>query len=203
MKHSVEKNGKAEASNGGTKILKPSRTKVTRDEYIKSVSKMEVNKTQFQRRALCYKLLTLQYRQMFSTFLLLFVPTFGLAMIAFLRSITTANQDTLANISIHVPVPYFYNIPLQPLSTFEGVLFNVTDCNEWYMFSFADNVSEEDRSYFGRNEGLLDTPYSSGMLSSGTFGTNIMSNACKEVMRTVPYFKESPKVGSSYNETNN
>ena len=54
---------------------------------------------------------------------------------ALLRESVTANMDVFANLSVAVPVPAIYNIPLKPFASF-GKFFNVTDCNEWYMYHF-------------------------------------------------------------------
>lgn len=88
-----------------------------------------------------------------TTIMQIVCPIFGLACVAILRSIAQANAEVVANLNIMVPVPFVYNIPLKPLSNFESIIFNVTDCNEWYMYSFNDSVPDSDRQYFGTNEG--------------------------------------------------
>jgi len=117
-------------------------------------------------------------------------PIFGLACVAILRSCIMANADVLANLNIAVPVPFVYNIPLKPLSNFDSIIFNVTDCNEWYMYKFEDSVPTSDRLFFGSNPGTpLERPQSSGMLSSsGPLGQNVLTVPCKEAKHTVPYF---------------
>lgn len=77
---------------------------------------------------------------------------------------------------------------MKPLSNFENIVFNVTDCNEWYMFDFDKGVSKEDREFLGENTGIpLMNPRSSGLLSAGS---NMMTMPCQEVNRSVPYFME-------------
>jgi hypothetical protein len=51
----------------------------------------------------------------------------------FIRDALVANSDVLANININLPVPFIYNFPLKPLASF-GMFFNVTECDEWYMY---------------------------------------------------------------------
>ena len=103
-----------------------------------------------------------------NTIMQIVCPIFGLACVSILRAAVMANADIIANISIVVPIPFIYNIPMKPLSNFEHIIFNVSDCNEWYMYKFEDGVPEEERKYFGSNEGVpLISPESSGMLSSG------------------------------------
>ena len=111
---------------------------------------------------------------------------FGLLCVHILRTAVLANAEVIANLNIVVPIPFVYNIPMKPLSNFESIVFNVSDCNEWYMFTFDENIKEEEKKYFGKNEGIpLLNPKSEGMLKSGT---NILDIPCKEINRTVPYF---------------
>lgn len=115
------------------------------------------------------------------------VPLFSLLVICFLRKVVLANADFISNTEIRLPVPFFYNIPLRPLSQLPGSIFNVTDCNEWYMYQFKDSVSAEDKKFFGFNEGVpIQRADSSGMLDSKT----MMTMACTEEDKSVPYFKE-------------
>ena len=69
------------------------------------------------------------------------------------------------------------------------------------MYEFDKECPDEDRSFFGYNEG---EPWqhlnSSGMLNGKT---NVMSYACNEINKTVPYFKEfTPTVYKGDNHMN-
>lgn len=116
------------------------------------------------------------------------LPVFGLLVIMLMREGVLANSQFLANTVIQLPIPFFYNIPLKPFASF-GIFFNVTECDEWYMYQFNEDVPEADRNYFGHNEGrtMKRENNSTGML---TGGLNILETPCPEVGRTVPYFKE-------------
>lgn len=115
------------------------------------------------------------------------MPIFGLVCLVFLREAVLANADVLANKTISLPIPYIYNLPMKPLAAF-GEFFNVTECDEWYMFQFDTNITADDKNFFGHNEGLpMKRPVSSGMLKGGR---NILENPCQDVNRSVPYFKE-------------
>lgn len=83
----------------------------------------------------------------------------------FLREAIVSNTAVFANQDITVPVPFFYNLPLKPLSIF-GQFFNVSDCLEWYQYTFnTSSATEEDMAYFGVNTGApISRPESSGML---------------------------------------
>jgi len=78
---------------------------------------------------------------------------FGLMCVSLLKHAVMANADVLMNLNIAIPVPFIYNVPLKPLSNFNNNIFNVTECDEWYMYSYASNATNEDRQYFGSNEG--------------------------------------------------
>lgn len=123
---------------------------------------------------------------------------FGLACVHLLRAAVLANAEVLANTNIAVPIPFIYNIPMKPLSNFESIVFNISDCNEFYSFDFEESATDEDRIYFGENNGTpMIFPESSGML---TQGVNILTTPCKEVNRTVPYFVKHNDPKESMNE---
>lgn len=82
------------------------------------------------------------------------VPLWSLGVICFLRKVCLANSEFISNTEIRLPVPFFYNVPLKPLSSLPGSIFNVTDCNEWYMYQFNEGVTPEDRTFFGHNTGV-------------------------------------------------
>ena len=94
------------------------------------------------------------------------------------------------NDTVALPIPFFYNIPLKPFRSFGAfTFFNVTECNEWYLYKFnSTSTDESDRAYFGHNEGVpMTKPKSSGLLSGGK---NILEIPCSEVNRSVPFFVE-------------
>lgn len=58
---------------------------------------------------------------------------------SFLRSVAMANTQVLANTEIRIPIPFFYNLPLGPISNIPGSFFNVSECHEWYMYQYSPN----------------------------------------------------------------
>ena len=71
----------------------------------------------------------------------------------FLGEAVVQSSQVFANKEIAVPIPHYYNLPLKALSAL-GMIFNVTSCDEWYMYSFnKSTTTQEDRDYFGFNEG--------------------------------------------------
>ena len=72
----------------------------------------------------------------------LFAPLFGLVVLVFLREALLDQSSAFLNEVISVPVPSFFNVPLQPFSTFASfTFFNVSDCNEWYLYKFNENTT--------------------------------------------------------------
>jgi ABC-type multidrug transport system ATPase subunit len=131
-------------------------------------------------------LVTLKYRQLNMSIIQIMCPLIGLIITTLLKEMVLSNAEALANVSILLPIPFIYNIPLKPLSNFEGMVFNVSECHEFYMYSFENDVPQEDRDYFGKNTGSpMKSPETSGMLSAGR---NVLTSPCTEVNKTVPYF---------------
>lgn len=83
----------------------------------------------------------------------------------FLKEAVIEGTSLFSNQEISVPIPFYYNLPLKALSSL-GKMFNVTDCNEFYMYSFNnETTTQEDQDFFGSNEGLpMTRPKSNGML---------------------------------------
>lgn len=50
--------------------------------------------------------------------------------------------------TMYVPMPYVYNMDYQGIADLTGV-FNISDCNIWYMFEFDKKVPLEEREFFG------------------------------------------------------
>lgn len=103
-------------------------------------------------------------------------PIMGLLITYLVKAIVISNTAALANVAIMLPVPYFYNVPMKALSNFENIVFNVSECDEWYMYSFEQDTPEEDKEYFGSNPGQpMRNPQSKGMLSANT---NLLTVPC-------------------------
>lgn len=152
------------------------------------IQDMKYKRTRFQKRALCSQKITLQSRQIVSTLTQIVCPLFGLLTVHILRAAVLANAEVIANINIIVPIPFIYNIPMKPLSNFESIVFNVSECDEWYMYTFEEDTPQTDKDFFGFNPGEpLLRPRDEGMLRAGR---NVLTSPCKEINRTVPYFLE-------------
>lgn len=88
-------------------------------------------RTKYQIHALFMKNYQLQSRQKLTNLLQLLLPVVLLSLCMFLREAIVSNTAVFANQDISLPIPFFYNLPLKPLSAF-GQFFNVSDCLEWY-----------------------------------------------------------------------
>jgi hypothetical protein len=56
-----------------------------------------------------------------------------------MREMGGSNLKMLAGASLYIPIPFFFNIPYKPFSAL-GLLFNITECDQWYMYQFDDNI---------------------------------------------------------------
>lgn len=68
------------------------------------------------------------------------VPIMCLLIMMFLSEAVVQSSQVFANKEIAVPIPHYYNLPLKALSSL-GTLFNVTSCDEWYMYSFNKSTT--------------------------------------------------------------
>ena len=82
----------------------------------------------------------MQSRQTMTNVLQLLVPIICLIIQIFLTEAMVEGSSLFLNQELNFPIPYFYNIPLKPLSSL-GLVYNVSSCNEWYMYSFNNEVA--------------------------------------------------------------
>ena len=100
-------------------------------------------KTKYQIKALFIKNFIIQKRQKFTNIIQILVPIFGLILLVFLREAVIQNTEVFLNDeNISLPIPFFYNMPLKPFRSFDAfTFFNVTECEEWYLFQFNENTT--------------------------------------------------------------
>ena len=69
----------------------------------------------------------------------------------------------------------------------------ISTCSQWYMYEFEGNTTAADRYFFGHNTGEpWINPDTQGMLR------NIMNYNCREVEKSVPYFKEFERANQTH-----
>ena len=89
--------------------------------------------------------------------------------------------------TLYIPVPYLFNVPYMPLQSLVSY-FNISDCNQWYMYDFDKDAPADTREFWGENAGTpMLRPESYGILNGRK---NILEYPCKAINRTVPYFEE-------------
>lgn len=114
------------------------------------------------------------------------MPFICLALLMFIRSIGVMLVEKSLDKLLYLPFPYIFNLDYKTLTTSLDS-FSVTSCEQWYMHTFDPTVSQKDREFFGHNSGVpMNNPDAEGMLSS----KNLMSYPCRQINKTVPYFKE-------------
>ena len=102
-------------------------------------------------------------------------PIFGLLLVYALKAMGSSNMEILSGRSLYLPVPFIFNIPYKPFSSL-GQYFNISECHQWYMYQFAENVDEQSKEFWGHNEGLpMENPESRGMINGKT---NILEYPC-------------------------
>ena len=96
------------------------------------------------------------------------MPVFALSIMIFLKEAVIESTSLFSNQEISAPIPFYYNLPLKALTSLKWFV-NVTDCDEWYGYSFnKQTTTYEDEEFIGWNEGLpMRNPESGGMLSGG------------------------------------
>ena len=146
------------------------------------------SKISYQRRALFRKSVSLQMRQIGTNICQLLTPIISLLLIILLKGIAQSNISKYIDAPIYSGLPYIFNIPLYSIGQL-GVLFNLTSCDQWYLYDFEDDASELTKEFWGHNEGTpIFTPNSEGLLDGAT---NVLQTACPTVERAVPYFKQN------------
>jgi hypothetical protein len=114
-------------------------------------------------------------------------PIIGLFVVHALRQLGESSLDMLTDRSLYIPIPYIFNIPYKPFHTLQDY-FKISDCLQWYLFDYPASATPETRAFFGHNRGTpMLRPESEGLINGRS---NVLSYACKEANRSVPFFEE-------------
>ena len=145
------------------------------------------SKVSYQRRALFRKSVSLQMRQIGTNIWQLLTPIISLLLIILLRGIAESNISKYIDAPIYSGLPYMFNIPLTSVGQL-GVLFNMTNWEQWYMYGFEDSASKETIDFWGYNKGEpIYQPESAGMLNGKT---GVLQTACPSAGKASPYFQK-------------
>lgn len=103
-------------------------------------------------------------------------------------------------IPIGIKFPFIFNLPVYQRTKEADLIVRTTNCDEWYLFEFGEEIPDKDKEFFGFNVGsvenkdMIHKAKSSGMLSSQN---GIFQKYCKFSELLVPYFKKAnTQVGS-------
>lgn len=92
---------------------------------------------------------------------------------------------TYADKPVKVPFPQLFGLNMKTVAGLTGGMLEISSCNQWYMYEFEGKATTTDRYFFGHNTSdQWINPDTQGMLR------NIMSYKCRDVEKSVPYFKE-------------
>jgi hypothetical protein len=108
----------------------------------------------------------------------------GLIIVATIREVGRLGILSIGDRVINVPFPQVFGLNFRALGTIMNFI-SVIRCNKWFMYEFEKSVSQEDRAFFGWNDG---SPWNKVNYSGMLNGQNIFTSPCNEVNRTVPYF---------------
>ena len=109
-------------------------------------------KLKYQKRALCRKNLTLQGRQKLTNVCQILTPITGLFVVQSLKNLGESSMRAVLDKTLYIPVPFLFNVPYMPLQSLVSY-FNISDCDQWYLYDFASDASEDTRHFWGMNRG--------------------------------------------------
>lgn len=93
-----------------------------------------------------------------------------------------------------------FGLDYKTLASF-GDLIDLNTCEQWYLYDFGKDLPAEEKQFWGENTGLPFTnPAGNGMI--GNPG-NILTSPCKDINKTVPYFKEFSREDTNLKTMNN
>jgi hypothetical protein len=64
-------------------------------------------------------------------------PIIGLAILAIMKYLGEASLGLINGKQLYVPIPFLLNVPLKPFAVL-NTFFNITDCDQWYLYKFSD-----------------------------------------------------------------
>ena len=69
-----------------------------------------------------------------------------------LRHLGESSLDMFTDRSLYIPIPYLFNIPYKPFQALSSY-FNISDCNQWYLYDFAKEATQDTKEFWGENKG--------------------------------------------------
>lgn len=88
-------------------------------------------------------------------------------------------------------MPFLFNLPIYSKFQYTKDLIKISNCEEWYLYSFGPEAQDkQSRDFFGYNDGLIQGN-SSGILKGDS---NVIQTKCDQINRMSPYFLEAVKL---------
>ena len=129
--------------------------------------------------------MSLQLRQVGTNICQCLTPIIGLLLIVLLQKIASSNISKYLEKPIYSGLPFMFNLPYQQIGG-TGLLFNISTCEQWYLYQFDEEAKEGSVENFGYNKGEpIYRPKSDGMINGQT---GVLQSACPDIGRTTPYF---------------
>lgn len=138
-----------------------------------------------QFKGLVIKNIQLISRQKGSIICQIITPILCLGFIALIKLIVEENLSK-TGLTLKIQQPILFNIPIYQKLQYSNQPVRITNCDEWYLYDYDKDTPEEDKQFFGYNEG--DGSQSTGMLTSQV---NVLQKNCSRIDRKVPYFQRS------------
>jgi hypothetical protein len=81
-----------------------------------------------------------------------------------LKKIASTNISNYIDEPIYSGLPFVLNLPYSSIGSL-GLIFNITTCDQWYLYNFEEDATLETRKFWGKNDGYpIFQPDSYGML---------------------------------------
>lgn len=80
-------------------------------------------------------------------------PVLCLGFVFLIQVIVEANIGKSAY-GVKFDYPIFFNLPIYDNLVYSRLPIKTTTCDEWYLYEFAEDTPEEDKKFFGENDGM-------------------------------------------------
>ena len=124
-------------------------------------------------------------------FMQIITPILCLGFIALLKIVVETQLNNLG-LNLKIDLPLLLNLNVYSKFNYINNLIRISNCdqvnkfqNQWYLFQFSNESSQNDYDYFGRNNGLPMSISDSGILESQK---NVFQSKCESINRMSPYF---------------
>lgn len=107
-----------------------------------------------QLKALMIKNLNLLSKQKSTLICQIITPVLCLSLVYLIKFLVETNIDK-TTYGMKMNFPFIFNIPVYQRTRQAWLPIRITNCNEWYLYDFDQNITKEDIEFFGSNPGDL------------------------------------------------